>query len=338
MASENQFQALVLNESDGGISASAETITENQLHAHRPDGNVLVNVRYSSINYKDALAVTGEGKVVRSSYPFVPGIDLVGTVLSSDSPDFRPGDVVLQTGWQLGEKYWGGYSQRQLLRSDHLLHLPGGLSMRDAMVMGTAGFTAMISIMALEANEISTGVGDVLVTGASGGVGSFAVAALAELGYSVTASTGSEDAHSYLRDLGAAEIVDRRELDKGPERLLESERWIGAVDTVGGNTLAAILSRLGRHGSVASCGNAGGVKVETNVFPFILRGINWLGIDSNTCPNGKRKRAWRRLARDFSREKLEKILHSEVALDRVAGICRKMLDKGIRGRVVVRLQ
>jgi acrylyl-CoA reductase (NADPH) len=337
MARDDTFRALVLTKSDEKITAAPQTIGREQLTEQRPDGDVLVSVRYSSLNYKDALAVTGEGKVVRGSYPFVPGIDLVGTVISSESRDFRQGDVVLQTGWNLGEKYWGGFSQQQLLSSDDLIHLPGGLSMRDSMIVGTAGFTAMIAVMALEANDVSSGGNEVIVTGASGGVGSFAVAILADLGFSVTASTGSPETHDYLRSLGASRMIDREALSRGPERLLESERWIGAVDTVGGKTLAAILSQLKHHGSVASCGNAGGVRVETNVFPFILRGVNWLGIDSNTYPNDRRKQAWRRIARMFSRDKLQRILHSEIAIDDVPAVSRTILDEGVRGRVVVRL-
>lgn len=334
---DETFRALVLRASDGELTAAPEKLAQDELEAQRPEGDVLVDVRYSSLNYKDALAVTGEGKVVRSSYPFVPGIDLVGTVVSSTSSDFRRGDVVLQTGWHLGEKYWGGFSQRQLLHSNHLIPLPGRLSMRDAMVIGTAGFTAMVSVMALEANDVSPGKGEVLVTGASGGVGSFAIAILADLGFTVTASTGSIEAHDYLRRLGGSRIIDREELGKGPERLLESERWVGAVDTIGGKTLAAILSQLKRHGSVASCGNAGGVSVETNVFPFILRGINWLGINSNTYPDDKRREAWRRLAREFSKDMLRRILHREISLDEVPAMSRTILEGDVRGRVVVRL-
>lgn len=331
-------RALVLDKSDEGVTAAPREVTQNQLREQRPDGDVLVSVRYSSLNYKDALAVTGEGKIVRSSYPFVPGIDLVGTVVSSSSPEFREDDIVVQTGWNLGEKYWGGFSQLQLLKSDELVYLPGGLSLKDAMIIGTAGFTAMISVMALEANEVTPAGGDVLVSGASGGVGSFAVALLSDLGYSVVASTGSEGAAEYLKELGASRVIGREELSEGPEGLLDSARWTGAVDTVGGKSLATILSQLKSHGSVASCGNAGGVKVETNVFPFILRGVNWLGVESNTYPKAKRRRVWRRLARSFSRDKLHQILSCVIALEEIPEMSKTLLNDEVRGRIVVKLQ
>lgn len=333
-----QFKALVLDRTGDRSTVEVRELPISRLHEQLPEGDVLVSVRYSSLNYKDALGVTGRGKVVRGSYPFIPGIDLVGTVVESESPKFRKGDAVVQTGWNLGEKHWGGFSQLQRVKSDWLIPLPGRLSMRDAMVFGTAGLTAMIAVMALEANNVVPSSGDVVVTGASGGVGSLAVAILADLGYDVVASTGSEDAHGYLRELGARRIISREELSQGPQQMLESSRWAGAVDTVGGATLATILSQLQAHGSVANCGNAGGAKVETNVYPFILRGINWLGIESNTCPNAKRRKAWRRLAREFPKDKLRRILYREVSLQEVAEVSRQLLDDQMHGRVVVALE
>src|SRR5690606_6522538 len=248
------FKALVLDDAGGRPSAAVRTLAPGDL----PEGDVTLSVLYSSLNYKDGLAVTGKGKIIRGGYPFVPGIDLVGTVEASASPAFRAGDVVIGTGWGLGENHWGGYAQRQRVRADWLVPLPEGLAPRDAMVAGTAGLTAMLAVMALEAHGAAPGGGEVVVTGASGGVGSMAVALLARAGFTVVASTGRRDAHDYLRALGAAALLDRDELGRGPQRPMDSARWAGAVDTVGGATLAAVISQLQRHASVAACGLVGG--------------------------------------------------------------------------------
>jgi acrylyl-CoA reductase (NADPH) len=279
-------KALVLEKSDSGITSGVMAIRQEDL----PDGDVVVSVLFSSLNYKDALAVTGKGKIIRGEYPFIPGIDLVGHVEDSTSALFAPGDLVIGTGWGLGETRWGGYTQVQRIKGSSLVGLPEKLSPEKAMILGTAGLTAMLSVSALEKHGCSPDQREVVVTGASGGVGSIAVALLAQLGYRVAASTGSADAHAYLLRLGAARIIDRQVLGQGPSRPMDSARWAGAVDSVGGSTLATIISQLDTHASAASCGLAGGHELHTTVFPFILRGVNLLGIDSNTCPT---EHGWR---------------------------------------------
>ncbi len=295
-----------------------------------PGKGVLVDVLYSGINYKDALAVTGTGKIVRSTYPFVPGIDLVGRVIQ-DTDSYAEGDCVVLTGGGLGERYWGAYVQRQRIPMTYLLKLPEGIPPLWSMIVGTAGVTAMFSIMALEAHGIAPDRGDVVVTGASGGVGSFAVALLAKLGYSVVASSGKRAKWDYLRGLGAAQTVDRL----SPGRPLESARFCGAVDAAGGNSLAAVLSLLQRHGSVAACGNAAGTALNTTVFPFILRGVNLLGIDSNTSPRAKRVAAWRRLAALLTEPMVSAIHTSTIPLDHVPAVCQAMVAGTTHGRHVV---
>ncbi len=325
------FNALVLDRAADTLTASVRALDDDAL----PEGDVLVAVLYSSLNYKDALAVTGKGKIIRGAFPFVPGIDLVGRVEASTASAFAPGDRVILTGGGLGERTWGGYSQRQRVGAEWLVSLPQAMTPLRAMEMGTAGFTAMLAVMALEEHGITPDRGDVVVTGASGGVGSIAVALLARLGYTVVASTGSEDAHGYLRDLGATRIVHRDELGQGPARPLDSARWSGAVDTVGGETLAAVLSTLGRHGCVAACGNAGGHHLNTTVFPFILRGVNLLGIDSNTAPLPRRRQAWKRLALDLPKPAADLILSGIIHLDQVPAMSEEILKGGVRGRIVV---
>ena len=324
------FQALVLDKTDGGVTADVRELDETQL----PEGDVLVQVACSSLNYKDGLAVTGKGKVVRGGYPFVPGIDLVGTVETSESEDYAPGDRVIVTGWGIGEDHWGGYAQKARVRAEWLVPLPEGMAPKEAMAMGTAGLTAMLSAMALEGADVRPGEGEVVVTGASGGVGSIAVALLSGLGYDVVASTGSEAAHDYLKKLGATRIIGRDELGEGPRRPLDTARWAGGVDTVGGATLAALLSQTARHGAVAACGLAGGSELNTTVFPFILRGVGLLGIDSNTCPSDVRREAWGRLARDLPEEALDAITQT-VPLTDVPAMSERILKGDVRGRVVV---
>lgn len=328
------IRALVLEEEDGGITPTLQEISPDRL----PDGDVLVTVLYSSLNYKDALAVTNRGKIVRSSYPFVPGIDLVAKVESSESDRFREGDLVIGTGWGLGESRWGGYSRVQRVRSSDLVSLPDGMEPRHAMTIGTAGFTAALSVMALEEHDVAPDSGDVLVTGASGGVGSMAVAILSSGGFTVVASTGSPDAHAYVEELGASRIIDRSELEQGPSRPMESGRWSGAVDVVGGMTLATIIAALQRHGSVAACGLAGGSDLRTTVYPFILRGVNLLGIDSNTCPNDRRTAAWTRLHNSLKPDVLDRMTSAVITLADVPGYSVRLLENRIQGRIVVDLE
>lgn len=324
-------RALVLRKTGGGVRPSVEAIEEYP-PAH---GDVLVSVLYSSLNYKDALAVTGRGKIIRGEYPFVPGIDFVGEVVRSDHAKFVSGDRVIGTGWGLGESHWGGYSELARVREEWLVPLPSALSPEDSMVIGTAGLTAMLSLMELQECGTATSGLEVVVTGASGGVGSMAVAILAASGYSVVASTGSHQAHDYLRRLGATRIIERDELGRGPSRPLDSARWSGAVDTVGGPTLAALLSQTDRHGSIASCGLAGGHALETTVFPFILRGVKLLGIDSNTCPITKRLAAWNRIGDLLSRDILDQIKAETISLEEVPEFSEKLLEGWVRGRIVV---
>ncbi len=327
------FDALLVEQQGERFRATVQTIDETRL----PEGDVLVEVLYSSVNYKDALAVTGRGKIIRGDYPFVPGIDLVGRVLASASPSWKPGDLVICTGWGIGENTWGGYSRRQRLRSEWLVRLPEGLTPREAMVIGTAGFTAMLSAMALADHGVTPDRGEVVVTGASGGVGSMAVAILAGRGYRVVASTGKASAHDYLAALGAARFLPREELGAGPRRPLDSARWAGAVDSVGGATLAAVISQTGRHGCIAACGLAGGHELHTTVFPFILRGVTLQGIDSNTCPQPVRRQAWENLARELSKEALQRMTTRVIPLEAIPEVSEDILAGRVQGRIVVDL-
>lgn len=323
------FKALVLTQEDKKTLVNIKQLTTADL----PEGNVLVAVEYSSLNYKDGLAITGKGKIVRQ-FPMVPGVDLAGTVLESDAPDYNPGDKVVLTGWSVGEKYWGGYSQKARLQSQWLVPLPRGLTTRQAMAIGTAGFTAMLCVMTLE--EAGTGPEQdlpVLVTGASGGVGSVAVALLAHLGYKVAAVTGRQESHDYLRQLGAAEIVDRATLAATP-RPLEAQRWAGGVDTVGGTTLARLLAETQYGGNVAACGLAGGADLPTTVMPFILRAVSLRGVDSVSCPLPRRQQAWERLVRDLPAAALEDIAHV-ASLDELPQLAEDIVGGKVRGRVVV---
>lgn len=320
------FPAIVANEPG---PATLQDLTDDQL----PDGDVTVAVRYSSLNYKDGLAVTGKGKIIRS-FPMVCGIDLAGTVESSDSSSFKAGDDVVVTGWGLSETTPGGYTQRQRLKSDWLVKRPDGLTLEQTMSIGTAGLTAMLCIIALENNGLtSQDEGEVLVTGAGGGVGSVAVAVLAKLGYRVAASTGRQETHEFLRGLGATTIVDREELATAG-RPFDKERWAGAVDTVGSQTLATVLAQTRYGGSVAACGLVGGNDLPTTVLPFILRGVSLLGIDSVMCPTERRVEAWNRLARDLPTEKLEEMTTVE-PMTRVSELAEDILAGRTRGRVVI---
>jgi acrylyl-CoA reductase (NADPH) len=323
------FKAVWLEEQGGKVTASVKALEEREL----PPGDVVVRVEYSTLNYKDGLILGGLGRLVRQ-YPHVPGIDFAGTVESSSSPKFAPGDKVILTGWRVGEVHWGGYAQKARVKAEWLVRLPEPLTALQAMAIGTAGFTAMLCVLALEAHGVAPDKGEVLVTGAAGGVGSVALAVLAKLGYRLAASTGRADQEAYLKGLGAATIVARGELAEKPTRPLLAERWAGAVDTVGSNTLANVLAQIKYRGSVAACGLVGGNDLPTTVLPFILRGVNLLGIDSVMCPMELRVSAWARLARDLPLDKLD-VMISKVPLAEVAALSPRILKGQIRGRTVV---
>lgn len=302
--------------------------------ADLPDSGVTIDIGHSSLNFKDGLALTGTGRIARS-LPMVCGIDLAGTVVASDSPDFAAGDEVVATGGGLSEVYPGGYTTRQRVPAEILVQRPSGMTSAQAMAVGTAGFTAMLAVIALEESGIRPETGPVLVTGASGGLGSVAVAILATLGYEVAASTGRAETHDYLRALGASAILDRATLTE-PGRPLASERWAGAIDSVGSTTLANVLSQIKRGGPVAACGLAGGSDLPTTVMPFILRGVRLLGIDSVGCPMDRRRQAWQRLGRDLPPDALAAI--TEIRdFDELPGLAEDILAGRIRGRVVIKL-
>lgn len=327
---EETFKALVVDQRDGSHHTEIKQLTRADL----PAGDVLVQVDYSSLNYKDGLAITGTGKVLRS-FPMIPGIDLAGTVLESAAPEYQPGDKVLLTGWGIGERYWGGYTRLNRVRSEWLVPLPNGLSPLTAMALGTAGFTAMLAVTALEKAGVVPGERELLVTGAAGGVGSIAVALLARLGYRVAASTGRAETHEYLRSLGAQRIIERATLSN-PGRPLEAETWAGAIDTVGGDTLAGVLRSTAYYGAVAACGNAGGVALNTTVFPFILRGIMLIGVESVMEPAESRRAAWNRLAALLPTELIES-LAQVIGLEELPEYSQKIIAGQVRGRIAVRL-
>ena len=323
------FRALVLHEEGGRAVPRLETLDDSRL----PPGEVTVRVEYSTLNYKDGMVLQGQGRLVRQ-YPHVPGIDFAGTVEKSSSPDFNPGDPVILTGWRVGELHWGGYAERARVKADWLVRRPDRLSARQAMAIGTAGFTATLAVIALERHGLVPDAGDVLVTGAAGGVGSVAVAMLSALGHRVVASTGRPELRPYLEGLGATELLDRAELSGKPTRPLDRERWAGAVDAVGGNTLATILTQLKYRAGVAACGLAGGSDLPASVIPFLLRGVNLLGIDSVMCPKDERIEAWGRLARDLPLDRLDRMTEI-VALADLPALAPRILNGEVRGRLVV---
>ncbi len=324
------FKAIVVDrDADGNISQEIRELDES----HLPQGDVTVAVEYSTVNYKDGLCLNGLGRLVRD-YPHVPGIDFAGTVESSDHPDYRPGDKVVLTGWRVGEVWWGGHARKARVKGDWLVPLPEGLTTRQAMAVGTAGFTAMLAVMALEDHGLSLDGGEVLVTGAAGGVGSIATAVLGKLGHKVAAVTGRPETSDYLKDLGARTIVPREELNEPGKRPLESERWQGCVDAVGGTMLSRVLAQLRYGGSVAAVGLAGGAELHTTVMPFLLRGANLLGIDSVMQPYDNRLRAWKRIRADLPMDKLEEMIQPATLAD-VPRLGREILDGKVRGRVVV---
>jgi acrylyl-CoA reductase (NADPH) len=322
--------AIVATEVDGSSRGALTELADDDL----PEGDVTVAVKYSSLNYKDGLAVTGKGRIVRR-FPMVCGVDLAGVVEESASDAWQPGDEVLVTGWGMSESHPGGFTQRQRVRSEWVVHRPEGLSLLQCMAVGTAGLTSMLCVMALEREGLNPGAeGPVLVTGAAGGVGSIAVALLARLGYSVTASTGRSETHEFLGSLGAAEFVDRAELSTPSGRPLESERWTAAVDVVGGETLATVLRQTRYGGSVAACGLVGSSDLPTTVLPFILRAVRLLGVESVSCPTEVRRPAWDRLARDLPFDLLDSLTSVE-PLARVPELAPDIVAGRIRGRVVI---
>jgi acrylyl-CoA reductase (NADPH) len=324
------FKAIVIDKTDAGQTVRLTEFDENNLM----DGDVTVAVEYSTVNYKDGLAVTGKAPVVRR-FPMIAGVDFAGTVEASSHPAWKAGDKVVLNGWGLGETHLGAYGQKARVKGDWLVRLPANMSARDAMAIGTAGYTAMLSVMALERAGLNPGRGPIVVTGAAGGVGSVAVALLAKLGYTVIASTGRPAEADYLKKLGASEIIDRKELS-GPARPLAKERWAGGIDAVGSTTLANVLSMTRYGGSVAACGLAGGMDLPTSVAPFILRGVSLLGIDSVMCPLPLRQQAWQRLDADLAKEKLV-AMTTEIGLGDVIEAGRRIVEGQVRGRIVVKI-
>jgi acrylyl-CoA reductase (NADPH) len=315
------FRALMLHEAGGKVTSHIETVDESRL----PEGEVTVAIEYSTLNYKDGMILQGQGRLVRT-YPHVPGIDFAGTVEASESPEFKPGDKVILTGWRVGETQWGGYAEKARVKANQLVHLPVGLTTLQAMAIGTAGFTAMLAVIALEKHGLRLG-SEVLVTGATGGVGGTALALLSHLGHRVTASSGRVELKSYLEGLGAAEVMDRSVLATPPTRPLDRERWDGAI-------LASILTQLKYRASVAACGLAGGSDLPTSVIPFLLRGVNLLGIDSVMCPAELRNEAWRRLSHDLPLDRLNRMIE-EIPLSHVADLAPRILGGQLRGRTVI---
>ena len=324
------FKAIVIDKGAAGQSAALTDFDETNLM----DGDVTFRPEWSTVNYKDGLAVTGKSPVVRR-FPMIAGIDGAGTVETSSHPDWKPGDKVILNGWGCGETHLGCYAEKARVKGDWLVPLPAGMSARDAMAVGTAGYTAMLAVMALERHGVTPDRGPVLVTGASGGVGSVAIVLLARLGYHVVAATGRPQETPYLRDLGAAEVIDRAELTATP-RPLGKERWAGAIDAVGSVTLANILSMTRYGGAVAACGLAGGMDLPASVAPFILRGVTLAGIDSVMCSQKIRREAWRRLGTELDRQKLAQIF-GEIGLSGAIEAGRRLLEGQVRGRLVVKI-
>jgi acrylyl-CoA reductase (NADPH) len=322
------FRALVLHEVGGKVTSRIEVVDEERL----PEGEVTVAIEYSTLNYKDGMILNGLGRLVRA-YPHVPGIDFAGTVERSESAIFKIGEKVVLTGWRVGEVHWGGYAEKARVKASQLVHLPPALTTRQVMAIGTAGLTAMLAVIALERHGLKVG-SEVLVTGATGGVGGTAIALLSHLGHRVVASTGRTELKSYLEGLGASEVLHRSVLATPPARPLDRERWDGAIDAVGSATLATILTQLKYRASVAACGLAGGNDLPTTVIPFLLRGVNLLGIDSVMCPQEQRIEAWRRLAKDLPLDRLDRMIE-EIPLSQVTELAPRILGGQLRGRTVI---
>lgn len=326
------FHALVVNKEEDEFSIEIQKLTLQDL----PEGEVLIRVHYSGVNYKDSLAAIPNGNIV-TKYPFVPGIDLAGVVVSSEDSRFQEGDEVIATSYEIGVSHFGGYSEYARIPAKWVVPLPKGLSLKEAMIIGTAGFTAALSVQRLEENRVTPEKGAVLVTGATGGVGSFAVSILSTLGFKVEASTGKESEQAYLKQLGATSIISREEVFDGKIRALGKQKWAAAIDPVGGEQLASLLSQIYYGGSVAASGLTGGTKLPTTVFPFILRGINLLGIDSVNCPMETRLELWDRLATDFKPANLEQFIQEEVTLEQLPTVLPTLLKGQARGRILVKL-
>jgi acrylyl-CoA reductase (NADPH) len=324
------FKAIVVEKSDGGQKVRLTDFDQSNLM----DGDVTIRVEWSTVNYKDGLALTGKAPVVRR-FPMIAGIDLAGTVESSSHPQWRPGDRVILNGWGLGETHLGGYAEKARVKGDWLVRLPARNSARGAMAIGTAGYTAMLAVMALERHGVTPRQGPVIVTGAAGGLGSVAVTLLAKLGFAVIASTGRPTEVDYLRNLGAREIIGRNEL-VGAAKPLGQERWAGGIDTVGSTTLANVMSMTRYGGAVAACGLAGGMDFPATVAPFILRGVSLIGVDSVMCPLEQRREAWKRLAFDLDAGELA-AMTSEIDLSGVMEAGRRIIQGGVRGRIVVKI-
>lgn len=327
-----QFDALVVNKQDDQFTVNIQQLSLDDL----PQGEVLIRVHYSGVNYKDSLAAIPNGNIV-SSYPIVPGIDMAGVVVSSEDSRFKEGDEVIATSYGIGVSQSGGYSQFARVPAEWIVPLPDGLTMKEAMIVGTAGFTAALSVLRLEENNLTPGQGSVLVTGATGGVGSFAVSILSKLGYSVEASTGKESEHGYLKAIGAATIVSREDVYDGKLRALGKQKWSGAVDPVGGEPLASVLSQIKYGGAVAVSGLTAGTSLPATVFPFILRGVNLLGIDSVNCPMDTRLKVWHRLATDLKLEHLEQLVQQEITLEELPDVLPTLLKGEAKGRTIVKL-
>jgi acrylyl-CoA reductase (NADPH) len=325
------FKAIVITKAESGTAAALTDFDEQDLM----QGDVTLRPAWSTVNYKDGLAITGKAPVVRR-FPMIAGVDAAATVEASSHPAWKPGDQVLLNGWGCGETHLGMFAEKARVKGDWLVALPPGLSGRDAMAIGTAGYTAMLCVMALERAGIGPGSGPVIATGAAGGVGSVAVALLSRLGYQVSASTGRLAETRYLKDLGATEVIARADLS-GPARPLAKERWAGGIDTVGSTTLANVLSMTRYGGAIAACGNASGMELPTSVAPFILRGVSLLGIESTMAPLQIRNNAWQRLAAELDRHKLAKMIE-EIDLTDVIPVGKKIVEGGVRGRLVVKIQ
>lgn len=330
---ENSFQAVVVDNKDSNFSVETKRVSVEDLSA----GEVVIKVHYSGVNYKDGLASTPDGKIVRT-YPHIPGIDMAGIVVSSEDSRFKEGDPVIATSYEIGVSHSGGFSEYARIPADWIVPLPEGLSLKEAMIIGTAGFTAALSVQRLQDNGLKPENGSVLVTGATGGVGSFGVAMLSQLGFNVIASSGKKEAEGYLKSIGASHIIGREDVYNGKIKALDKQEWAGAIDPVGGESLAAIISKIIYGGSVAVSGLTGGGAVPTSVFPFILRGVNLLGIDSVYCPMVSRQKIWGRIATDLKPKNLSSFVYKEVSLQQLPEELPKILEGGITGRIIVAVE